>query len=577
MSNASDFRQAVDITNTGENLMLSFANLFGRSMGVAERAAEQIVAAWIKRGDEARLNKAITSILGASRDKNDLLVFTQVPKEAAETFSTLYQRDLERPAMIADFLKEDTVADGIGDLSGTLESITGAEDLMKLNNPAFVSLQSETEKIMAIRSETFARLGISPEIDRAYTKAYADKLTDNPMQEIRGLDLAEYEALKRDVQKLPQDMRFTLFPEYKVNKEGKTTVNVGFLTKTGGINAKTSYNIADIVKNILVKEKVIENSEYGDNFYEKLEAEANRRDEIIQEFVKDRNADEKPVIREIYELDAPDNVKTELEDYVRENWYSKENYEIKTEIEKKLRGTDINYNELLHVLDNDMEKSYIMKADIFIDEKTGKAKLKFDRENYAVVGKSVTIRESGNKDITIGDGAEDRSNAAVKAEHESQELDAAMQRWEKSEESTVVRLSSKEFKSIMNGSAMRDADELSYYVSHDIPPILSGEAMNFIDDASTVSRFANIELREELKRDEEIDRAEVFAEDGLYEKTNTDGLKDMFIEQSEYADSLRTVQITQELENNKERNRKKNKDKVEPHFAGKDKDEEPTI
>ena len=546
MGASEGFKQSVDMGKTAIFGIEAFYNLVGKSLGVAENVAERMVHAWIKRGDEVRLNKAITAILGATKDKNDMLVFTPVAKEAAETFSALYQRDLNRPAMIADFLQEDLVADGIGDLKGsTFNGIHGKEDLMNLNNPAFVSLESERERIIAIRSETYARMGLAAEIDREYTKPYIDNLQDNPMQEIKGLSLAEYETLKRDVQKLPKDMRFTLFPEYRVGRNGNTTVNVGFLTKTGGINAKNAYNISEIVKNILVKEKVIENSQYGFDFITKMEKEAENRDAIVNEFIRENPLDIKNAIRSTYELNAPQELKEELEECIRENFYSLDNQELKLKIDEIMKQhKDINYNELLHVLDNENEKSYIMKADVFIDDKTGKKKLKFDRENYAVIAKNMTIRQSGEKDIVIGDSEDDKKSTAYRTEHQAQELGAAMQKWQRSEESTVVRLSSKEFKSIMNGSAIREMNEISYFDNHEEAMALDKEAVAFIEDATTVSKRANVELRDELKTDSEIDRELIFGNDTLYEKTDSKDLKEQFVEQSEYADTIRISKVT---------------------------------
>lgn len=558
MGASEGFKQSTNIGKTTILGIEAFYDLLAKSLGVAEGVAEKIVREWVKRGDEVRLNKAITSILGASKNENDMLVFTPVAKEAAETFSALYQRDLKRPAMIADFLQEDLVADGIGDLKGSaLNGIKGKDDLMNLSNPSFISLKSEQEKIIAIRSETYARLGLAAEINREFTKPYIDNLQDNPMQEIKGLSIAEYETLKRDVQKLPKDMRFTLFPEYHTNRSGKTTVNVGFLTKTGGIGAKNAYNIEEIVKNILVKEKVIENSKFGLTYIDKMEKEAENRDAIVNEYIKENPLDIKNAIREIYNLDISQDKKEKLEDYIRENYYSKDNQELKSGISVILKDEKgLDYNELLHVLDNESEKSYIMKGDVFVDEK-GVKKIKLDRENYAIVAKNLTIRQAGEKDIVVGDSVEDKKSTVFRTEHQAQELGAAMQKWQRSDESTVVRLSSKEFKSIMNGSALRKLEELSYYDTHEESIALGKDAVSFLDDAAMVSKNANIELRDELKGDEEIDRELVFSNDGLYEKVDKKSIKNDFVEQSEYADSIRISQITMDrIEKEKQKEKK---------------------
>lgn len=114
---------------------------------------------------------------------------------------------------------------------------TGEENHIYSNgdkiNVLILSLQSEEFERAAL--EACAVSGVADEMLRKYADIFAKDLKDkNPMVEITGLSEMEYESMKKQIQKLPQSLQFTLFPKKQEN--GK--INVGFFYQSDVITLK---------------------------------------------------------------------------------------------------------------------------------------------------------------------------------------------------------------------------------------------------------------------------------------------------------------------------------------------------
>ncbi|WP_097005250.1 hypothetical protein [Lacrimispora amygdalina] len=96
-------------------------------------------------------------------------------------------------------------------------------------------LSGQINEFNQILLEACAVSGSIDEIDRYDADIFARALKEtNPMIEVRGVKKSTYDAMKRNIKKLPYEMRFTLFPK----KEENGKLNVGFFTKTEPIIMK---------------------------------------------------------------------------------------------------------------------------------------------------------------------------------------------------------------------------------------------------------------------------------------------------------------------------------------------------
>ena len=83
--------------------------------------------------------------------------------------------------------------------------------------------------------EACAVSGAAEEIKREDADLFARAIKEtNPMLEIKGVRKVIYENMKKNIKKLPYEMRFTLFPSQQENN----TINVGFFAKTEPIMMK---------------------------------------------------------------------------------------------------------------------------------------------------------------------------------------------------------------------------------------------------------------------------------------------------------------------------------------------------
>lgn len=119
---------------------------------------------------------------------------------------------------------------------------TGEENRIYENgdkiNVLILSLQEKEFEKAAL--EACAISGVADEILRKYADLFAKSLkTENPMMEIDGVSESIYESMKRQINKLPYSLRFTLIPQ----RIGDGKVNVGFFTKTEPITLSNGKKI----------------------------------------------------------------------------------------------------------------------------------------------------------------------------------------------------------------------------------------------------------------------------------------------------------------------------------------------
>lgn len=148
-------------------------------------------------------------------------------------------------------------------------------------------------------TEAKARSGFEREIPREMTNFFINELIKekNPMLEIKDIPMEKYIALRRDIQKLDQDMRFTLFPKYH-EENGRKLVDIGFLSKTeklydkrgDGFAVPMQYNCSEVMKGLLVKQQLIEQNEASVNYYNRIGQREQEKQVIIDELLKSRSS-----------------------------------------------------------------------------------------------------------------------------------------------------------------------------------------------------------------------------------------------------------------------------------------------
>lgn len=461
---------ATQLTKTSMEVIDTFSVLLQKSLEISSETANKIIHEWLRHCDEKKLNDALVGMLDTTGSAKNLdnvyLTVTGVNKEAAPTFSAIYQREFLRPALILDMSAEDSVIDGLGDVSVSPMEVGRGVDFSSFKNPVFLSLSSEHEKLELIRAETHARMGLASEIPMGYVRNFADKLKDNPLLSLNGLTPAQYEALRLEVAKLPKDMHFSLFPDYMRDEKGNVTeINVGFLSRTGGIGAETSYSIPDIMKSIMVKTTVLENDKAFEPYLKKLEYDIRRRNTIVKEAIEKNTGKKEEIIREVRKLSVKPSVRNALAKYV-EMEYEKEGIgEMRRKfaaVFEKLDLEPVTVNRLLKKLEEADKTMYVVKAEISIDDK-GEKHYHINTQDYAVTGKTLEIYEHGREMREYGNSDEDIKDPKKAQAHKASELDGFMKNTETTPNTVFLMLTEQEFKkSKQKAQNMLKRDEIAY-------------------------------------------------------------------------------------------------------------------
>lgn len=262
-----------------------------RSLGTTMEAASRLISAMRENSSTRQLANMIMDIASKPENKDAKLLAVEIGPEIAGQLQEICKRD-DIAFIPTDLTKADKVPDGLSDL--TEVNITGKGGIS--GKPVvFMYLSTQQEAFNLAKSESLARSGIMSEIDRAFTQNYINKLDDNPMYEIKGMSLEQYEALRKDVQRLSPTMRFTLFPQYKYDGTDKsqiTGVDVGFLSKTdqkniirNGKESKVGpFSIPDMIKGLLAKEHMIESSMQIEEYTSKIAKSIDIRNSTIEKF-----------------------------------------------------------------------------------------------------------------------------------------------------------------------------------------------------------------------------------------------------------------------------------------------------
>lgn len=164
--------------------------------------------------------------------KNQVSLLCQAYLKPEYRNSTLLSKSVDIRALrsLMEICKREELGIIPIDFNGDSAHIYGKND--KIN---VLVLSGQIEEFNRLLLEACAVSGSVSEINRIDADGFAVELKNkNPMLEIHGVKKHTYEIMKKNIKKLPYEMRFTLFPKDMSGSK----VDVGFFTKTEPILMK---------------------------------------------------------------------------------------------------------------------------------------------------------------------------------------------------------------------------------------------------------------------------------------------------------------------------------------------------
>ena len=300
-------------------------------------------------------------------------------------------------------------------------------------------------------AEARARSGYDLEIPLDIAESFAGKVKEvNPMQQIKDMPLEKYIALRRDIQKLDPDMRFTLFPRFH-EKDGEKVVDVGFLSKTEKLYDKRgnvfkepkTYNISEMVKGILAKQSILEVQNPEKNIYEVIRQKEEFKDKTIDDLLKNKAPTLNSIRKEIASINFDEKEKTVIFDAInnyRNRSITRE--DLKATIDKQTTLSDNSKNIIKQEIDKLGKEMYIIPAKVIRDGNN--IDFAVDMRRSLCIGKDLIVREPGKDDLILDDDHTLKSNIESKLTEFTEKG--------KSSEFTFIVLTADEFKQIENGN-----------------------------------------------------------------------------------------------------------------------------
>lgn len=346
---------------------------------------------------------------------------------------------------------------------------------------------SQKEKFHLAVAEAKARSGFEQEIPREYANALVDKFrdTENPMVEIKNLTPEQYILLRQDIQKLSPEMRFTLFP--KVNEQdGVKTIDVGFLSKTEKLYDKKGnvlkepqqYDTKELMKALLFKQKVLQKSEIGKQYFDIIRNKDNFKDKMINQLLENLAPQKQEIINRIARLNISQNEKEELLDLANK---FKNTPELKDDFVSAIKASSLGdkvKDSLVQMIEDTQKEAYIIPAKMVIDN-NGEIQYEAELRDSISLTENMTIRTAGNQDLVISDRESMRNNLDKK-------LNELTEKGKDAGKYTFIVLTKDEFKNIEAANSnyigvknrlrkkkiefLKDFDGKDYFLSDDKSP-----------------------------------------------------------------------------------------------------------
>lgn len=322
----------------------------------------------------------------------------------------------------------------------------------RMTDSVLIYTTQQKEFYQAI-AEAKARSGYEQEMSMEIAEGFSEKIKNiNPMLQIKEMPIEKYIALRQDIQKLPQDMRFTLFPR-TYEKNGQTVVDVGFLSKTEKLYNKRgnvykepkTYDIPEVVKGLLAKQRVLEMNAVDKDPFEAIQIKQDFKERVMSDILKNRPVTITSIKKEIDEINFDEKEKAELQQAIQDFRNKKISKDKLMEIIDKQSSLSDNAKiNIKHELDNLGNETYIVPAKIIRTEND--IDFQIDMKRSLCVGKDMTIREAGKDDMILD------NERTIKTNLDQKLTEYAEKNQKKGEELTFVVLSAKEFNEIEKGN-----------------------------------------------------------------------------------------------------------------------------
>lgn len=334
----------------------------------------------------------------------------------------------------------DLVMDGKGD------------NIKKIVNSMWIYNTQQNNFHLAV-AEAKARSGYEQEIPREIGNQFISSLINggNPMKEIKDVPLEQYLSIRNDIQKLNKEMRFTLFPSFHI-KDGQQVVDIGFLSKTEKLYNKKGfaytepqqYNIPEMMKGMLYKQKMIERDPDMANYFERIQKRESFKQKTIETLLEKKPPTIRSIERNIYESRLDNAIKEALNKKLQKYY---QNPEIKqsliSDLENLKEISDRERNFLIKSVKDLGKESYIVPAKIVRDG----AELEYEMstKESICIGYDMTIRKAGKDDLVIEDPSSMKNNLDRK-------LSEFTDKGKTNEQFTFVVLSAEEYNQIEKGN-----------------------------------------------------------------------------------------------------------------------------
>lgn len=342
----------------------------------------------------------------ADGEKLNILSYSIDP-EYAKVFYNICKRD-NIGHLNAQSYTMDLVVDGKGD------SIKTVNDSVWIYN-------TQQKQFMNAIAEAKSISGYEVEVPREVAEVFAKKqrLSGNPMREIKNMPIERYVELRKDIQKLDRDMRFTLFPRYHKDPEtGKTLVDVGFLSKTQQLYDKKgntienpkSYNIQEVMKGLCAKMKLLEIEDLENGYFEKLETKETFKQNTINNMLNYK----KDCVKQIEEITKNAKITNEFSLRMQNmiGHYNKGMISTGEMIDfinkNSINLMDKDKEAVLKVLNNIDNERYIFPLKIVNHDKGRSYEIEMNQS--ICYSDNLIVRSSGKEDVIISDYSSYKNN-----------------------------------------------------------------------------------------------------------------------------------------------------------------------
>ena len=396
--------------------------VIANSLGLALNAATRLLDGLLNNKDTQEIARMFMTInKDPNHTKDDKMVGRDISPELIPIVAKILDREDQIAAKIVHMNPDDEPSKNI-----------------------LLYFECQKEKIDLVVSEAFARTGLLKEMDRSRSDEFVGKLFDNPMREVKGLTQEKYDELLSDVSKLKYPLNMiTLFPRH-YDWNGISLVDVGFLETTaerkirtpdGRVTESGPYSIPNVIKGLLVKQQILDNTkdlnEHGEFYNRRMEY---RKSVINKVLNLDEIKRERRSISNIYSfierIDHNSDIKNMLIKLLKESAISKESrFRLIDEI-SKLSTDELIKEKILDKINDLKDINYLIPAKIVQDGMDYSYELDFN--NYIKVGASVNIHSN-------------RSNRIIDLKSSVKEIDYFAKLNMSSEDKTLLILNQNEF------------------------------------------------------------------------------------------------------------------------------------